>query len=486
MDGTLAILSAVFFSGIVSLLLELSLLREFVYVFGSTATSNALIISVFLVGLAIGSYVGTWRHLMVSPQQARDRFWGLQIICILYIVLFYATKRYFVYRCTYPQVVTLYFLTTVFLPAFLSGIGYAFIVRILHERGERLITWVYGLSTLGSVIGGIAHGILLVPLWGMKSAYISAVFFAGLAAFFIGTERFSRKAMSVLIALLAIATIAGDPFEKIWATSGLLFSKDSQFGIVEVWQLTEEEARKQHDTISFGTGAYSMTEAPIDIRINNVHQAYNLPVDRRIHEQWALTSLTIAGRQAKVLLMGYASGVTAEAYLRSPLLERLDVVENCDPVIEAGQRFFPTEYVKVTTDPRTRMIVDDFRGFARFTRERYDVIALDHSLQDPYQIGFFTTEFFGRLKEILNDGGVVLLLGGGLSWNTTRLSFRYIYKNVAQGIEPHIQHHCLYLTDQPFRPEVVADYRLVTDRLIPGGVVYSDEKVWRVAGAANQ
>ncbi|MEM5787662.1 MAG: hypothetical protein AAGU11_10105, partial [Syntrophobacteraceae bacterium] len=52
---------SIFSAGIVSLLLELSLLREFIYIFGSTAVSNALIISIFLVGLAIGAYLGTWR-----------------------------------------------------------------------------------------------------------------------------------------------------------------------------------------------------------------------------------------------------------------------------------------------------------------------------------------------------------------------------------------------------------------------------------------
>jgi spermidine synthase len=229
-----------------------------------------------------------------------------------------------------------------------------------------------------------------------------------------------------------------------------------------------------------------MTETPIDIRINNIHQAYNLPVDRRIHEQWAKTSLTIIGRAAKVLLMGYASGVTADAYLSSPLLKRLDIVENCDPVVEAGRRFFPKEYARVVADPRARMIVDDFRGFARFTKERYDVIALDHSLEDPYQIGFLTTEFFDQLKAILEDGGVVLLLGDGLSWNTTRMSFRHIYKNVAPDIEPHIQHHCLYMTDEPFRPEVAVDYQRLTNRVDPGGLVYSDHRVWRTPGLVEE
>ena len=60
---------AIFIAGIVSLLLELSLLREFVYVIGSNSFSNSLIISVFLAGLAAGTYVGLWKKLKSKNEQ---------------------------------------------------------------------------------------------------------------------------------------------------------------------------------------------------------------------------------------------------------------------------------------------------------------------------------------------------------------------------------------------------------------------------------
>src|SRR6516225_9836836 len=68
------ILAAVFAAGIASLLMELSLLREFIYVVGSanTAYSNALIISIFLAGLATGTYVGAWKRLR-SPDETAAR-----------------------------------------------------------------------------------------------------------------------------------------------------------------------------------------------------------------------------------------------------------------------------------------------------------------------------------------------------------------------------------------------------------------------------
>ena len=96
MNATWKILTAVFGAGIASLLMELSLLREFVYVVGSTAFTNALIISIFLAGLATGTYVGAWKRLR-SPDEtaARLKFAFLQFSMILFIAVFYHIEGLF-------------------------------------------------------------------------------------------------------------------------------------------------------------------------------------------------------------------------------------------------------------------------------------------------------------------------------------------------------------------------------------------------------
>ena len=100
---------SIFAAGIVSLLLELSLLREFIYIFGSTAASNALIISVFLVGLAVGAYLGTGKRLhVIDETDARRKYGVIQLLNILFVVAFCMTKKYFIYDCPYPNAVRLY------------------------------------------------------------------------------------------------------------------------------------------------------------------------------------------------------------------------------------------------------------------------------------------------------------------------------------------------------------------------------------------
>jgi predicted membrane-bound spermidine synthase len=300
----------------------------------------------------------------------------------------------------------------------------------MHWRGEKHITYIYAFSTMGSVMGGLAHGLILIPLWGIRSAYICAVIFAGLALYTMyPVRRRAHQAVVPLILFAAVASINWNVAEILFPSKNILFSKDSEFGIVEVWRLSEGEALYKHLALGGKEGDFKLDGEAIDLKVNNVHQSFNLQIDRNIHEQWAITSLNIVNRPAKVLLLGLGSGVTAMAFLKSPMVERLDIVENCAPLVEAAQLFFAPESEYVEKSPKARNIIDDFRGYVRFADEKYDIIAMDHTIEDPYAIGFFTVEFFDQLKRISKPGAVVMMLGKGLSWNTTRMSFKYIYKN---------------------------------------------------------
>jgi predicted membrane-bound spermidine synthase len=473
---------SIFAAGVVSLLLELSLLREFTYIFGSTAVSNALIISIFLVGLAGGAYLGTWGAFSVKDEtDARRKFALIQLFNIIFIVLFCLSKKFFVYECRYANLVQLYFIVSVLAPSVLAGMGYAISVKIMHWRGEKFITYIYAFSTLGSVVGGLAHGIILVPLWGMRSTYISAIIFAGIALYLMySLMSVIYKSGLVLLVVGSVALIHFNISEFLFPSKNILFSKDSEFGIVEVWKLNNETASYLNRQIGGEDADLRMNEAAIDLKVNNIHQSFNFPIDRSIHKQWAATSLQIVNRPATVLMFGYGSGVSAASYLESPLVKKMDIIENCDPVIEAASVFFPEEFRLVTRDKRANFVVDDFRGYVRFTEKKYDIIALDHSLQDPYSIGYFTVEFFEQVKNVMNPGGVVLLLGNGLSWNTTRMSFKYVYNNISPQTEHALRLNLFYLSDEKFTGPATHDYQLVKYELMPEGLVFSDERVVRL------
>lgn len=449
---------AVFFAGIVSLMLELALLREFVYVIGSSSFSNSLIISVFLAGLAAGTYAGLWKRLKAkSEKQSRSKFAFLQMGLLFFILFFYVTREYFVYLSTSQAAVIGYFVLMTFSPSFVAGMAYATIIELLYHKGQRFIIYVYAVSTLGNVAGGLVYGYVFVYLFGQQLSYAFAVLCTALAVLLI--YRFTQKTGSIFFILISLfltwliqSNVIND---RVYRFDDLLFRKDSPSGLVEIWRTEDGNA--------------------VEMTVNNVHEYYSYDWDRDVHAHWAEITLEIVDAPADVLLLGYGSGVSSAAYLLSDKSATVDTVENTPPVLEAGEIYFPKEYAQVTTDPRSNIIMGDFRNFIRFTRKTYDIVLLDHSIIDPYYSGFFTLEFFDQLKRILKPGGVIASLGVGLSYDTMRASFPYIYHYTGSGREL-VRDSGFFLAMQPFAEDVIQHFAEVGHE--PGGEpVYSDRRV---------
>jgi spermidine synthase len=449
---------AIFCAGIVSLLMELTLLREFVYVIGGSAFSNSLIISVFLAGLAAGTYLGIWKRFKSKKEvAARKKFALLQLLLIAGVVLFYFTKDYFIYISPSQGAVISYFILATFLPSFIAGAAYTTAIELLYHRGERYIIYIYAVSTIGNVIGGLLYGYVFVYLFGQQMSYVVAIGFSAIAILLIYPfTKIIQRLLFILFAFFLMLSIQSGFFhERLYRFDNLLFRKYSPSGLVEIWKTDDNEA--------------------IEMTVNNVHEYYSYDWDREVHTQWAETTLEVVDDQADVLLLGYGSGVSSAAYLLSSKVKSVDTIENTAPVLEAGEIYFPKEYQLVTTDPRSQIILRDFRNYIRFTDKKYDVVLLDHSIIDPYYSGFFTLEFYSQLKKILQPGGVVASLGVGLSYDTMRTSFPYVYTYISPGREL-ISESGFFLSMSPFRSEVAPHFAEVGPEIY-GEPIYSDHRV---------
>jgi spermidine synthase len=450
---------AIFLAGVVSLMMELSLLREFVYVIGSSAFSNSLIISVFLAGLAAGTYVGSWKRIKSKNESgSRTKLIALELLLLTYIFLFYVTKDYFIYVTPHQWLVMVYFIVATFLPSFVSGATYTTFVELLYHRGEKYIVAIYAISTMGNVIGGLVYGYVFVYLVGIQPSYIWASILSVVTIGLIYRFPLSRRSLvSVLLIGLGIGTMQSNVLNRSLVTlKDLLYQKYSPFGLVEVWRMDDGKN--------------------IEMTINNVHQYFSYDWDNLVHEQWAQTALEVADPQADVLLLGYGTGISTAAFLRSDKSRSVDTVENCDPVLEAGKIYFPEEYRLSTTDPRSHIVVADFRNFIRFTDRKYDVVLLDHSITDPYYSGFFTLDFFDQIKHILKPHGVVASLGVGLSWQTTHTAFPFMYTYNGPGREEMSQSG-YFLRTQAIPPSLASRFTLET---VPftNDPVYTDHEVF--------
>jgi spermidine synthase len=110
----------------------------------------------------------------------------------------------------------------------------------------------------------------------------------------------------------------------------------------------------------------------------------------------------------KVLVVGCGAGVTAGSFVMYPTVQRIVIceIEPLIPRVVAG--FFAAENYNVLRDPRVEVVYDDARHYVLTTHETFDVITSDPI--HPWVKGaatLYTKEYFETVKRHLNPGGLV-------------------------------------------------------------------------------
>lgn len=125
-----------------------------------------------------------------------------------------------------------------------------------------------------------------------------------------------------------------------------------------------------------------------------------------------------SGENLSVLVGGLGLGYTAIAALEHPSVGSLVVVDALPAVIEWHERGLLPVSARLTGDPRTTLVLDDFFDLMRrdlpADTPRYDAILLDvdHSPRHSLAAGhadLYTPDGLRRLARHLRDGGVFAL-----------------------------------------------------------------------------
>ncbi len=193
------ILIALFLSGLAALVHEVAWARLLSNLIGSTAVAQAVVLSVFMGGLAIGALVFGKRS--DARREPLALYIRLEIAIAIYCVLLPWITRgagaiydssvasNFESGATRFALRVLLATGVVFLPAFLMGGTLPVLARaLIDEVGEtkRQVASLYGLNNLGAVLGAALGGFLLLPTLGIQLSLVVASSFnlvaAGLAS----------------------------------------------------------------------------------------------------------------------------------------------------------------------------------------------------------------------------------------------------------------------------------------------------------------
>ena len=110
----------------------------------------------------------------------------------------------------------------------------------------------------------------------------------------------------------------------------------------------------------------------------------------------------------KVLVIGAGDGGTVRELTKYECIEKIDMVEIDEMVVELCKKYIPQTACKLD-DPRVNIHFQDGLRFVRSAKAgEYDLIIVDST--DPFGVGegLFTKEFYGNCYKALSDDGILV------------------------------------------------------------------------------
>lgn len=261
-----------FFSGAAGLVYQVVWTRMLTQIFGNTTYAIATVLSAFMAGLAIGSYLfgkiadrGKNDFLLYGILEAGVGIYGFAVPWLFVL----AQKAYgpiFGLNESYPFLfnLVLFFLSFVLLvfPTMLMGatlpVLSRFYVRSFAQFGRR-VGDLYATNTLGAVVGCAAAGFILVPNLGMRtSVFIAAGLNMVIALLIVIVDRLRDKQGVEE----AIARSAADVPEMPAAEAGprwVAWVLLTSFALSGFASLVYENAWTRALTLVIGSSIYSFT-----------------------------------------------------------------------------------------------------------------------------------------------------------------------------------------------------------------------------------
>jgi spermidine synthase len=268
---------------------------------------------------------------------------------------------------------------------------------------------IYGVSTLGSMLGAIATGFLLIPNLPVRVILLGValtLLAVGTVGLFLSGRAPSALASVTAGALLA-ALLAGSPAPA----SNLVHMTNSFYGELKV-----VDAREQRVLL-----------------INGLDNGF---VDRRTFESSTpyisyvayLPRARPGARRALCIGLGVGSMPRA---LRLRHGIETDVVEIDPQVLAIARKYFGFP-------PDIPVFVEDGRMYVERTRKRYDFVVLDAFASETHPVHLFTREFFASVDRILEPGGVLAVNFVAFPYGERTRAWRSVYRTVAAAL-PYVR-----------------------------------------------
>jgi predicted membrane-bound spermidine synthase len=435
------LLAVSFGTALSSFIYEIGWIRMLALVLGSATHSFELMLSAFILGLALGAF---WVRRRADREPSVRMLGHVQIamgaLAIATLPVYLLSFRWMVgilgaftrtpIGYDFFSIFRYGICLAVMLPAtFCAGMTLPLITRLLVGAGvgERAIGQVYGVNTFGSIVGAAVAGLVLMPLLGMKwllvtGAAVDLVLGVGLLVFdsrATSASPFHGWSRARIVGLAAAAGVVLFALRADFDTT-LLTTGVYRYGTIQEPHSREVVFYKDGRTASVSVRKLALT--------GGLSLATNGKPDASLGPEWFDTTRAIVpgpfthdastqmlipliplsyvphAREAAVI--GFGSGMTTHALLGSPNIEHVSTVEIEPEMIRASRLFLPANR-RAYDDPRSTVVIDDARSYFAAAGKKFDLILSEPS--NPWVSGvsgLFTTEFYHNARSYLTPNGV--------------------------------------------------------------------------------
>ncbi|HMF02456.1 MAG TPA: fused MFS/spermidine synthase [Terriglobia bacterium] len=398
-------------SGLCAMAAETVWTRILALLMGGSVYTFSIILAVFLLGLGLGSGIGS----LLSRNVSRLMF-ALGCCQLLTAAAIAWTAHsltaslpsinpdmspniWFTFQLDFDRA-----LWALLPPTLLWGASFTLALAATangKEDSGTLMSRIYAANTLGAIAGALGASLLLIARIGsqrIEQLLIALSAAAGLLLLLRVTRAWVIAGAVVSVAAAALLINTVPPIAKVLIAYGRYASS---------W-VNKSDIVYAEEGIAASVAVSKFPNGAMTFHVAGKIQASSVARDMRLQRMLGhLTSLVPAKPHA-VLVIGCGAGITAGAVSLDPEVEHLKIVELEPLVPEVAEKYFSKFNFDVIRSPKVRVHIDDGRHFVLTTKERFDAITLDPL--DPWVKGaatLYTKEFFEAARRRLNPGGVI-------------------------------------------------------------------------------
>ena len=401
-------------SGMTALGAEVVWTRLLGMMFAGTVYAFAIILAVFLIGMAAGSFLVAFVLRIVRPRLALAVSqlllagaiaWAAYMISVVLPIL-PAIESLNGWKVAGGD---LFRAGMALLPAALLW-GASFPLAMAAAAGAssdpaRPVGLIYAANTLGGIVGALLVSLVLIVSIGTRDTERALLVLAALSGVVLLLPEIRR--MPVLAAGTA-AALAG--------ALVLAFLVPPQSAAVVAYGPDATDFAKDMTTLEVVEGMNSTVaithrnDGITEISVAGHVEASDQIADMRLQRMVGHLPALLHPHPEKILGIGFGAGVSAGSFTRYPSVKSITVCE-IEPVIPpTSAKHFATADNNIYHDPRFHVVYDDARHYIMTTKETYDIIA-----SDPLDVwvkgtaSIYTEDYFRAVKARLNPGGFFTL-----------------------------------------------------------------------------